>query len=122
MFTPYHSPKNRPLTDVTLQDDLGKKADVYTVKYFLSEPSKRDKASSRKSANNGKSTEANFKESLVEHKIGWLAKLDPAGAESSTLMAELTAESSKADQIQVKKIAQNIAQPITHLSVIKHYF
>jgi hypothetical protein len=58
---------------------LGKKADIYTVKYFLTEPPKRDKPGNRKSGNggNGKSAEANFKDSIIEHKINWLTKLDP---------------------------------------------
>jgi hypothetical protein len=74
------------------------------VKYILAEPSKREKASGRKSSNNsnGKSAEANYKESLVEHKMNWLAKLDPSSSESAELLAELTLESSKADQIQVR--------------------
>ncbi len=83
---------------------MGKKADTYTVKYFLNEPSKREKTSNRKSSSNsgnGKSAEVSFREALIEHKISWLAKLDPASAESAELFAELTSESSKADQVQV---------------------
>ena len=71
------------------------------MKYILSEPSKREKNSGRKSGGNGKSAETNYRESLVEQKMNWLAKLDPTSPESSELLAELTAESSKADQIQV---------------------
>ena len=56
---------------------MGKKADTYTVKYFLTDPPKREKNGNRKTGN-GKSAEANFKDSIVEHKINWLTKLDPA--------------------------------------------
>ena len=71
----------------------------------MTEPSKREKNSTRKNAGCGKSAEANFKEALFEHKINWLAKLDPSSAESNELFTELTAESSKANQIQVRVFA-----------------
>ena len=102
---------------------MGKKADTYTVKYFLNEPSKREKTSNRKSSSNtgnGKSAEVSFREALVEHKINWLAKLDPASAESAELFAELTSESSKADQVQVNiNVLMNFLSNIQNLNLIK---
>ena len=85
------------------QDEFGKKADVYTVKYVLNEASKREKNSNRKSSSNGKTPEVTYKESLQEHKMTWLAKLDPLSEESRDLLEELLSDSSKADKIQVNK-------------------
>ena len=85
------------------QDEIGKKADVYTVKYVLNEASKREKSSNRKSSSNGKTPEVTYKESMIDHKMTWLAKLDPLSEESRDLFDELMSDSSKADKIQVNK-------------------
>jgi len=90
-------------TMTLLKDEFGKNANVFTVKYFLNEVSKREKNSNRKvSSSNGKAPEVTYKESLVEHKMTWLAKLDPTSEESRDLFAELTSDSSKADNVQVR--------------------
>ena len=72
---------------------------------MLAEPFRSKSSSSSSSsqtASKSKKTEIEkLKDSVAEHKIGWLAKMDPAGEESKALFEQLRAE----DGVnQVKKL------------------
>merc|ERR1719273_1593562 len=61
------------------KDDLGKKADIYPLKFVLNEAPKKDK---NKNGGNSKKSDTNgFKESMAEAKCAWVAKMDPNSEE-----------------------------------------
>ena len=80
------------------KDEIGKKTDSYSVKYILAEPfrSKSSSGSGHSGGGGGKSnkkTEAEkLRDSVAEHKTGWLAKMDPAGEEAKGLFESLKTE------------------------------
>ena len=82
-----------------MQDELGKKADVYSIKYTLCEPCKKDKNQSGTNGGSNKKKNDSMAESVAEHKIGWLGKLD-YNTEGAKLFEELKQDES-ANQVQV---------------------
>ena len=67
------------------KDDLGRKADVYPVRYILNEPAvKKDK-----SKTNGKKGDGSLAESIAEQKVSWVGKLDPLSDEATKLFDSL---------------------------------
>lgn len=68
------------------------------MKYILAEPfrSKSSSGSGHSSGAAGKSNKKTevekLRDSVAEHKIGWLAKMDPAGEEAKSLFESLKAE------------------------------
>ena len=83
------------------KDEAGKKADSYTLKYFLTDMAKKEKngqksggSSGGGSSNSNKksgddSSKANFAETLADFKIGQLAKMDPTTDEAKAVFNEL---------------------------------
>ena len=65
------------------------------MKYILAEPfrSKSSSGSGHSSGKSNKKTEVEkLRDSVAEHKIGWLAKMDPAGEEAKGLFESLKSE------------------------------
>ena len=72
------------------KDELGKKADVYPLKFVINEAPKKDK---NKNGNNSKKSDTNgFKESMAEAKCAWVAKMDPNSEEAIALYESLLEE------------------------------
>lgn len=94
-----------------LQDEHGKKVDVRKVRWIMPEQPRKDKnggASSSKKGG-GKSTSSSsssspsestptLQETLLEHKVTWLAKLDYKSDEAKALFEELKKDD-KADKV-----------------------
>jgi len=66
------------------KDEVGKKSDVYPIRYVLNETAKKDK-----NKNSGKKPDANFNESMAEQKINWIGKLEPNSEEALTMFEAL---------------------------------
>lgn len=69
------------------------------VRYVLNEAPKKDKNSNQKSKS--PKPEATYKDSLLEHKLNWLAKLEYSSEEGTKLYKEL-AESGEANHVQLE--------------------
>ena len=76
------------------KDDLGKKADIYPLKFVLNEAPKKDKNKNGGNNNNNKKNDSNngFKESMAEAKCAWVAKMDPNTEEAIALYDSLLEE------------------------------
>ena len=56
---------------IVIQDDCGKKADIYQVKYILNEPAKREKSTTKKGS--AKSTDTpTLEDTIFDAKSSWL--------------------------------------------------
>ena len=84
------------------KDECGKKADVYNVKYILNEPSKREKATTKKNAGKPVDTPT-LEENIFETKVNWLSKMDPEGDESLQMYKQLVEEKEKSLQEENEK-------------------
>ena len=61
---------------------MAKKVDTIKVKMILSEAPKRENKTSGKSSKS--KNDVTYQESIIDHKITWLAKMDPLTEESKT--------------------------------------
>ncbi|XP_066603717.1 tripeptidyl-peptidase 2 [Prorops nasuta] len=70
------------------KDDIGKKVDVHTIKYMLSEPAKKNNNSVSKNDKEKTTKWDEYNEALRDFKCNWLAKLEP-GEYANMLYGEL---------------------------------
>jgi len=75
------------------KDELGKKADSYTLKYILPEVAKKKDKGKEKESKKAKGEDGEaFREALRETRISWLAKLPADSKEAKDLYLELCEE------------------------------